>query len=956
MHYAFTIFALMLCQSLLAFQTNTGRIQEQYAQAALLNEQRAFKQAAELAKRILSTLNSEDNNLTDAALIEIGSIHILGDCALDESNFSEAFHYYQQAALRLEETLPEKHPLRVIHYNKIGNYHREIKDFETALEHFYKGLQLGSNIFKENNLVLAKLYNNIGICLDAIGDHEKALDHYQQALAIRTELLPNPHPQIAQSYNNIGLCLLEKGERQGAVPSFQQALEIYRRFYKKDHQDIADVHLNLGNAYFEGLQEACFDEYFQALDIYRKILDNKHPSIAICYNNLANAYDGKNDFFRASKLYQQALEITIHNYGEIHPDVAMAYHNIGVSRFFAGDVQAAMEAFQQALHALNYRTDVKTALDEVNDHQTLLKVFKSIADIKIRAHNETKDQKLLEQALGCYHDIDRLLDYLRNRYDTDGSKRHLMQAAHDIYDIAIEVALALYRRSKDEQFLHFAFQFSEKSKGMLLLEAVKKTKAELFSGIPPEVLTSIRDAESAISELEKNRYLSWQKPGVLKSARLDSLNQLLFTRKQRLAEKIQEVEKTYPAYFNMRYATKPLPVRDIQQQLIVEGRSLLSYFRGSNSLHIFVINKNDFNVVSVDLDAEFFHWLNAFNYAIRSFPHYSSSERSENIQTYLQAAHQLYQYLIWPVKDQLEERLIVIPDGELGYLSFGALLSEAPIDQHAFRTHPYLIRQHSISYSYSVQLLKEMMERKSIKGLHLYLGIAPEFRQGNDGELQPLKFNMEEVQTAFNLLGGKQLLGEKASKKGFVHEQDKFRIIHLATHGKANSTAGDYSFLAFSETTENKGNDALLYVKDIYNMSTQAELIVLSACETGIGEFQKGEGVASIARSFSYAGAQSLLATQWSVDDKATHDLVGLFFEKLKKGQTKDQALQAAMLEFLQTQGAGKAHPYFWASFVPVGKMESILVKRSFPLAIWGAPLVVIALLAFFKRRSKIKT
>ncbi len=939
---------LFACKGVLAYQADTNLVRQQFEEAYQLNENKDFNQAAELANQALNTLKNSDQS---SLFLEVGLIHILGDCALDKSDYAEAIRLYEQARSVLQNSSVKNNPLQVENFNKIGNYYREIKDFEQALEFLNQGLDLGLGSLGGQSIKVANLYNNIGICLDNIGDFDKALEYYRQALAIRSSQLTDPHPQIAQSHNNIGLCLLDKGEREEALQAFQKAVDIYSRHYGRDHQDIADVYLNIGSVYFELQDEALFTEYNKALDIYKRTLSDKHPSIALCYNNLANAYDGLNNFEKASELYQQALEIMTYNYGAVHPDVAMSHFNIGVSYFFAGKDQKAKDAYDQCLEALGYNNEGRASFDEVNDHQILLRLFKSMSDVEIESYNSTRDISRLDQAFDYYKDIDRLLDYLRNQYEASGSKLMLLDMAHDLYDFAIELGVVLHQLTNEEKYIRQAFQYSEKSKGILLLEALQKTEAEEFSGVPSNIIAEINDLERAIGDLEKQRFLAWQKASSQKDNQIEGLNDLIFEKKQLLSQQIAAVERNFPDYYNLRYETATLPVSEVQEKLLAPNQTILEYFLGGESLHIFVINKDDFRVVSLGLDTIFFNALDNYNISIRNFSSASSAELNQNLEKYVSSSYALYQFLIKPVENLLAERLLIIPDEELGFISFGALLSDYPEQANGLKTHPYLIRDYSISYNYSIRLFKEMIERTGRKGLQPYLGLAPEFEKGNENGLYPLKFNGQEIQGITKLVGGKGIYDAEASKSRFLELQSRYKIVHLATHGKANSASGDYSFLAFSETPEAKGEEALLYVREIYNMATNAEMVMLSACETSVGELLKGEGIASIARSFSYAGAQSLMATQWSVDDKATHDLVQLFFEKIKQGLSKDKAMQAAMLDFLDTNGLAKAHPYFWASFVPIGNMEDLKIGSSNSYFIWGALAVLAVVLLWFGRK-----
>jgi CHAT domain-containing protein len=952
-YYFVLVFFFFLGHSMMCGQSDTALIRQQCEKAQLLNEAKDYRRAAELAQSTLRSLRLTPQYLKD---LEVKLIHILGDCSLEKGDHTRALSFYETADSLLENAHLNNSPLYVMHLNKMGNYYREIQDFDGALNFLNRGLTLGRELLPADDITMANLYNNIGICYNKVGDFDQALEYYLQALSIRSRILPEGHPQIAQSYNNLGLCRLDKGQYPEALQAFEKAINTYYLYYGKDHQDMADVHLNIGNVYFELQDQRLFSEYQKALDIYNQTLGGRHPSVAICYNNLANAQSGQENYDAATAYYQKALDIMIHNYGTVHPDVAMSFYNTGISYYFAGQEQQARQMFEKCFSALNYQPQAKSTFDEVNNQQLLMQLFQSMAEMEVAAYYRTQTITQLENAFEYYRRIDQLLDHLRATYQAKGSKLFLMQTAHELYDAGIELALALFQLTSEEAYLFEAFQFSEKSKGILLLEALQKAEVEAFSGIPSEKTAEISQLEKSISELEKKRFWEWEKTNNQNKARIDTLSRQIFEQKQSLNRQISALESQYPQYYDLRYATSTLPVSLIQKDLLSDDQTIVEYFLGANSIQIFVLNKEDFQVISVNLDARFFEYLNAFNQTIRNYSTVSSREINRNLTTYAEAAHQLFQYLVAPVKDQLKPQLVIIPDSELGYLSFGALLSELPEDVTALNTHSYLIRDYAISYNYSVRLLKEMQNQKNKKRLKSYLGLAPHFLESNEKGLNQLKYNGGEITGVQKMLGGQVLFNEEATKANFLRWQSNYSVIHLATHGKANSTASDYSFLAFSETSESKGDEALLFVKEVYNLSTNAEMMVLSACETSAGKLQEGEGIASIARSFSYAGAKSLLATLWSVDDRATHDLVQLYFEQLKKGLPKDQAMQKAMLAFFDTHGKAKNHPYYWASFVLVGNIDALSFQTSTPLMLWGVPVLLLGLLLFFRIRRNFKT
>ena len=948
--FCLAVLILSHCPSLFANAIDTSALRIQYRQALEWNEARQTKKASRLAERTLEKFKQEATFPPD---IHSGLYNILGDCALEMGLFTEALKKYQEAAELLQAKGLGEGLLMAEVFHKLGNYYQETKQFSQAETYLAKALLIRQEQLGRWHTKVADTYINLGICRQFNGDFDKALDFHQQALAIRLDLIPDEAPQIAQCYNNIGLCYDDQQNYAASKEAYQNALSRYLLAYPNNHPDVADVYLNLGNVYgLEGHLDTFILYQTKALEIWQFLHQENHPLIALAYNNLANAYDEQGNSKKAFQLFQKALGIRKEIYGAVHPDVATTYFNIGLFHYWASQWEQADQAFQSSFAALDYQPGHHPVFEQVNDPILLLRLLQIAPEVPKQRYREAAEIGFLLEAANYYEQADLLIDYLRTRYEAIASKLLLATSAQDIYEDAIEVALILGQLTADDNYLRQAFQFSEKSKGVLLLEALQQSDAANFSGVPNAILVEISQLDSLIGDLEKQQFLLAENKTFDQQNAIDSIRTLVFKQKELRTEIIKRVEENYPQYFNLRYATSTVPIEWLQANLLTGDQTIVEYFLGKDKLSIFIINKDSFQVRRVSLPANFRKAIQGFNLSIRSFPFVSSNDLPATIEQYASSAYYLYQYLIEPIADIIRPKIVIIPDEELGFLSFEALLGKVPDELSLFKNYPYLVKDYTISYNYSTGLLKEMMSQDNKQRLKPYLGFSPQFSSNNTEGLAQLKYNETEVLGVQKRMGGAILSGIMASKSNFIKKQAGYKVLHLATHGKANNAYGDYSFLAFSETPTATGDDALLYVREIYNLSTHAELVVLSACETGTGELQKGEGVASIARSFSYAGAESLVASHWSVDDKATSQLMHGFFEFIKEGYPKDEALREAKLQFIQTSKHKDVHPFFWASFVPIGNMESINLGSAWgPYLWWGIGLLALAVGVFFVYR-----
>ena len=226
------------------------------------------------------------------------------------------------------------------------------------------------------------------------------------------------------------------------------------------------------------------------------------------------------------------------------------------------------------------------------------------------------------------------------------------------------------------------------------------------------------------------------------------------------------------------------------------------------------------------------------------------------------------------------------------------------------------------------------------------MAIAPDFKQ--DSRKLELLQNDLELERILKSITGDVLKDHEATLPNFIEKTNanKYQIIHFASHAEANDHFGAFSWLALTEIKDTSDNEAL-YAQDLYHLRLPSELVVLSACKTGVGELRIGEGIISLARGFFYAGAKSIVTSLWNVNDDATADMMEFFYQNLKKGQSKDLALQNAKLRFIEEYPA-EGHPYYWAAFVVLGDKEGLKLRREnpfIPYLFLGSILILLTIL-----------
>mgnify|MGYP006300745133 FL=1 len=310
--------------------------------------------------------------------------------------------------------------------------------------------------------------------------------------------------------------------------------------------------------------------------------------------------------------------------------------------------------------------------------------------------------------------------------------------------------------------------------------------------------------------------------------------------------------------------------------------------------------------------------------------------RQKDYQRYASHAHALYQKIVGKFLTSAASdirRLIIIPDGHLGYIPFEALLSKAPPEQAAYHQLNYLIKDYTLAYQYSASLLltQESMKEAPPSFETAFMGYAPAFdRQRNPllatrsaadaqlvSELQDLPYAREEVSGIASLMNGEAYTAGEATESRFKERAAKGQFLHLASHTLINDQEPLYSRLVFSPD-ESSAEDGLLHTYELYGMNIPAEMVALSAFNTGLGKIKAGEGIISLARGFMYAGVSNVLMSLWAVSDRSTAQLMQLFYEALADGEPKAEALRAAKLAYLAQADANTAAPYYWSGFVLV--------------------------------------
>jgi CHAT domain-containing protein/tetratricopeptide (TPR) repeat protein len=891
--------------------------------------------------------------------------------------FDKALAYHHKALPLFIAAYGKDHSNVAGSYFNIGNIYADRGDNATALDYYFKALRIDIKLFGEKHAYVAGDYESIGICYIQKGDAEMARTYFQKSLDIAIASFGENHRHSAALITHIGATYNNQQLYEQALGHFQKSLNILLEAGEYLSPQIAALYNNLGNTSLKlGQGEQALDYQLKALNIYLELADVWQSRLGETYGYIGNCYEEMQDYTLALEYYHKDLEIRKQTVGPRHPGVAYVYANMGDIFRKTHDFPASLHAYQRALQVLHAPLDTLDIYQNPPIDQTLNPyILYEVLNAKALAFREYAEKGAgkredLHFALQTYQLAANSLQETRKSLMTASSKSLLAEKSIQYFEEALETAWMLYEQTTDHEYVRQAFLLAEKSKAVALLEAMKESEAREFANIPALVLSEERALKVDLSFHKRKLFEEQQKHP--DSSDLKLHQDEIFVLKKSYDSLISVMEQEYPQYYNLKYDTKVSSLQQIQEQLKQEA-SLLSYFEGNSSVYCFVVNTDNTAFYRIGKDSMYDQHIDIVRSAI--------NHKRDNIKEFTHSAYALYHSLLAPAKSLIQgKNLIVIPDGSLSYLPFGVFIKSYPDDgMPTYYNLPYLIKDHQIAYAYSATLWQESKKSRQQKTDIQYLAFAPTFNQQTLAErdltdagnvafanerretLANLKGTKEEVDAIASHFKGQYYEGTTASEQLFKANASGYDIIHLATHAIADDMYPMNSRLLFSIHTDTipapasgvsltdssatqHSEDGNLYAWELYNMKLNAQMTVLSACNTGFGKLQRGEGVMSLGRAFAYAGCPSIIMSMWPAQDKATAEIMVNFYQALSDGMSKDEALQNAKVNYLATTNELFAHPFYWAGFVVQGDPSPLTVQQR-EFSVWWFGGVVVLLL-----------
>jgi CHAT domain-containing protein len=592
----------------------------------------------------------------------------------------------------------------------------------------------------------------------------------------------------------------------------------------------------------------------------------------------------------------------------------MILNNLGIVHSNIGNIEESTSFFRQAIHIAQ----------DIHGGQVLWEAYLEIG-------NAYKKQDHIKEALQNYRSSIAVIESIRSSISLEELKASYLGSDKriDAYQNSIDLLANQSVLLADRTYGAEAFNYLERAKARAFLDSFEVSEVNVSQGI---------DLKLAKKEKEIMRQISQSYTQLLgPNLGSDAKNGVLIKIKELEEESDRlkrEIRTTSPAYANLKYP-EVITYDEARKTLVDKNTTFFAYSLGKERSYVFVLSEAGLKVFAAPARKTLQQQVAEYRKIISDKDNHDFS-----------LGYVLFKELVLPGLDKNTKRIVFVPDDILNLLPFETLVSNAG-------TNRWLVQDHPVSYVPSLSSLRELNRRRSALRMEphkdlLALGdpfyganeegrrnasqdIFQDFYSNSSINFFRLKYSGLEIQkiaAAFKPSRTDAFQRKEATEDRLKAEPlTNYRIIHFATHGLIDDKKPARSSIILA-LDQDPGEDGFLQMREIFNLRMNADLVTLSACQTGLGQFIRGEGIEGLSRAFFYAGAASVLMSLWAVNDEATYQLMERFYRHLMGAETPMNALRQAKLEMI---GSGVlSHPYYWAGFILNGKADAVIFPRPF--------------------------
>jgi CHAT domain-containing protein len=827
-----------------------------------------------------------------------------------------------------------------------GTFHFD-GDYTQAIKQYEKALPFAEQA--SDTALLIRLYGNSAIAIWEQGDEYRALNYHEKALALATA--KRDTAMMAAIITNMGNAWRTIDPAK-SIAVYEQALAL--------RPNDPEALMLLSKAYLEGNKN--LPKALETANSSLRFADGDE-SMADALHQLGRVYYEMKQYDKALDFYNRAYVFASKGYGVNHPECAKIHVYKGQVFQAKKQTKQALEAYNKTLKdllplfALKSQDQNPTESELTKTDPWILDALLGKAKTYQEIFNQNHDTKDLALSLSCSELALFYQNKMKLTYGDDESKFALNSYYSPACEAALHVTNQLYHLTGNPIYARKAFSISEQTKAVVLAEALFRKEMKQVAKVPPTMLEQERRNQERIAYFEKQLLETEHDP------QQNAVKDSLFQARRQLEISDQQIEEQFPAFGDALLSYRSDSNPDTVRQQLPENVALLEYFLGDSSLYSFLLTKDTFWVHEQALPKEFDQTASTFLHTINDWRFVNDSSALAS-QLFLTHGRTLYEWLLEkPLSLTNARRIFIVPDGKLSLIPFELLLTKAYQGQWIDREVPFLMKDRAISYRFSGRKQQNHIadaregwggfgveyDDRMLTAVNKQSGSE---RGAGSGNLNPLPFAGSEIKAVSAVLGGSFWLNQNATRENFLKNAERYGILHLAMHGLVDERNPLHSRLLFSQSVA--GDDPFVYASDLYHLQLHAGLSVLSACRSGTGAWKKGEGVLSLSRAFAFAGCPSIVMSLWNVSDQSTGDLMVGFYQELKNGAAKDEALRTAKLNYLKKVSPEYSKPIYWAAFVPIGEMDG-MPDRYFSNAmggkynwlVWGGCIALLAGLFF---------